>query len=569
MKILVLAKQVPDVNKIKFDPLTGRIIRENVPLNMNAFDRRAVEEAVRIKERYGSEVEVASMGPPQASMILNEALRMGADRAFLITDRKFGGADTWATSYILSRFIVTRKPDLVLAGRYSLDGETSQVPPETATMLDMKFFSNISRIEFNDTGVEMEQEFEGGIRYVKTGLPLLISVSEKINRARKVDESAPDMTDRIVNIDSRTLNLDFDGSKGSLTVVEGTESISNSRNGKIIDEDQVVEMIFDHIGRRSDEGNAPKAEINKDFSNGSVLGIALGDPTVSMEIASKLNEIATAGKFRIVIAGNIEPGRLKGMTASHYIYLDGDDIFSIAGKINELVGKLKPEFVIFPSNSIGRDVAGMIAAWRTLGLTADCVDIRYENGKLIQFKPAFGGGIVARISSRTKPEMATVRPGMFRMALSDDEFSSETLKIEPSGKYTVERIEEVESRFMPVQKSAVVIGIGRGVKGRDKIQKVVEFCEKHGIAVGATRPVVDMKLMPRQTQIGITGVSISPDLYVAIGVAGMDNHMSGLRYARTIIAINNNPEAPIYHTADYVCNCDAGDFIEKISTHHQ
>lgn len=569
MKILVLAKQVPDVNKVKFDPSTGRIIRENVPLNMNAYDRRALEEAIRIKENSGAEVEVASMGPPQASTMLNEALRMGADRAFLISDRKFGGSDTWATSYILSKFIQTRNPDLVLAGRYSLDGETSQVPPETATMLNMDFFSNVSKIEFKEDKVKISQEFEGGIRYIETKLPLLLSVSEKINRARKVDENAPDMTENIVTVDSRTLNLDFDGSKGSLTVVDGTESINNRRKGELIQEEAALKMIFEHIKNRKKDQNVSKVRINKDFSKGNVLGIAIGDPFTPMEIASKLNEVALKEKFRVVMAGNIKPENLSGMAASEYIYLDGDDVFSLAEEINNIISEKNPDFVLFPSNSIGRDIAGIIAAKRSLGLTADCVDIRYENGNLVQFKPAFGGGIVAKIYSRTKPEMATIRPGMFRMNKTDASFSVETRNIPSSGKYVIERIEMIESRFIPVQKSPVVVGIGRGVKGKDNIEKIVRFCEDNGIAIGATRPVVDMRLMPSQTQIGITGVSISPDLYIAIGIAGMDNHMAGLRYAKTILAINNNPEAPIYHMADYVCNCDAVEFISKLSTHHQ
>lgn len=569
MRILVLAKQVPDVNKIKFDPATGRIVRENVPLNMNAYDRRALEEAIRIKENSGAEVEVASMGPPQASIMLNESLRMGADRAFLISDRKFGGSDTWATSYILSKFIQTRNPDLVLAGRYSLDGETSQVPPETATMLNMNFFSNVAKIEFKDNAVEIRQESEEGIRYIETRLPLLLSVSEKINRARKVDENVPDMTHRIVTVDSRELNLDFDGSKQSLTVVDGTESVSNQRKSMMIDKDAAIKLVIDHIRNRKIQDTVPKVEVNQDFSKGNVLGIALGDPLISMEIASRLNEIATKEKFKVIMAGNVDPATLSGMTASEYIYLNGDDIFSIAAEVNKIISEKMPEFILFPSNSVGRDVAGIIAATKSLGLTADCVDIRYENGKLIQFKPAFGGGIVARIYSRTKPEMATVRPGMFRMSMTDQKFTVETKNIQPSGRYRIDKIDKVESKFMPVQKSPVVIGIGRGVKGKDNIEKIVKFCEENEIAVGATRPVVDMRLMPSQTQIGITGVSISPDLYIAIGIAGMDNHMAGLRYAKTILAINNNPEAPIYHMADYVCNCDAVEFINSLSIHHQ
>jgi Electron transfer flavoprotein, beta subunit len=146
MKILVLVKQIPEISKITFDKNTGRINREGVPLIMNSFDKRAVEEAIRIKERDGSSVMVASMGPPQAADVLDESLRMGADKAFLVSDRKFGGSDTWATSSILSSLIKKLGPDLVLAGKYSLDGETSQVPPQIAQMTGFNFVSAASKM---------------------------------------------------------------------------------------------------------------------------------------------------------------------------------------------------------------------------------------------------------------------------------------------------------------------------------------------------------------------------------------------------------------------------------------
>ncbi len=569
MKIIVLAKQVPDVNQIKFDPATGRIIRDNVPLNMNSFDRRAVEEGIRIKEKMGAEVEVISMGPPQARAILEEAIRMGADRAFLISDRKFGGSDTWATSFILSKFISSRKPDLILAGRYSLDGETSQVPPETAKMLNMRFFSAISKIDFVQDHVEMEQDFEDGIRHISSRLPMVISVSEKINRARKADENMQNVEERIFTIDSKLMNLDFDGSKGSLTVVEGTQEVRRERKGEKVDMEKALEILYSHLKNRNSGIKAEITEINSDGSKGTLMGIAFLDPEVSMEISAKLNDMGRENGFNVIMAGNIPPEKLKGMAANKYYYLDGSDIFSLEQKIVELMDRIKPEFILFPSNSTGRDVAGMIAAEKSLGLTADCVDVSYENKRLIQFKPAFGGGIVARISSRTKPEMATVRPGMFAKKISNSSLDVETIRIEDSGEYKVLKTDLVESKFMPVNKAAVVLGIGRGVKNRADIEKVVKFCEENHIAAGASRPVVDMRMMPRQTQIGITGTSISPDLYVAIGVAGMDYHMAGLRYAKTILAINNNPEAPINHLADYVCNGDAVEFINRISTHHQ
>jgi len=127
MNILVFVKQIPEISKIQFDPATNRIKRDQVPLIINPFDKRAVEEGIRLKEKHGGLVTVVTMGPPSAAEILNSSLRMGADRAILISDPAFAGADTWVTAKILSSVVLKLRPDIVLLGKYSLDGETSQI----------------------------------------------------------------------------------------------------------------------------------------------------------------------------------------------------------------------------------------------------------------------------------------------------------------------------------------------------------------------------------------------------------------------------------------------------------
>lgn len=134
MKIIVCVKQVPDTNNVKIDPVKGTLIREGVPSILNPDDANALEEALRLKEKIaGTRVSVITMGPPQASVMLRECLAMGADEAYLLSDRAFGGADTCATSAVLAAGI--RKIggfDLVLAGRQAIDGDTAQVGPQTA-----------------------------------------------------------------------------------------------------------------------------------------------------------------------------------------------------------------------------------------------------------------------------------------------------------------------------------------------------------------------------------------------------------------------------------------------------
>lgn len=137
MNIIVCIKQVPDTTEIKIDPVKGTLIREGVPSIMNPDDKGGLELALRLKEQCGAQVTVITMGPPQADLILREAFAMGADRAILLSDRKFAGADTLATSYALAGAIKTMDYDLIIAGRQAIDGDTAQVGPEMAEHLGL------------------------------------------------------------------------------------------------------------------------------------------------------------------------------------------------------------------------------------------------------------------------------------------------------------------------------------------------------------------------------------------------------------------------------------------------
>jgi electron transfer flavoprotein alpha subunit len=565
MKILVLVKQIPDINKITFDSKTMRIVREGVPLMFNSFDKKAVEEAIRIKEKTGSEVVVATMGPPSAGEILNESLRMGADTAYLITDRKFAGSDTWVTARILSRVVEYVKPDLVLAGKYSLDGETSQVPPEIAFMTGMKFKSSVFKIEFSEDmkTMTLEQDREDGINRYEGTLPAVLSVSEKINRARAIKPETPDMTSKIVMLNAEKLGIDFTGMDASPTVVTGTSEVRNLRSVKFLTPGkEAYEKILEIMNEKKSGSKEEKIDNSLNGKNGTVMGIALNDPEVAIEIASKICEISKGRDLEMVMAGNLDPEKLKGMPCNRYIRIKSSGNDTFAGSIIKIMEKEKPEFVIFPSTIDGREIAARIAAEKSLGLTADCIDLKYDGKQLVQLKPAFGGGIVADIVSRTKPAMATVRPGMFLKYSGTENFMVEDMESSGSESFRLLENIPVPSEYMPLSSSSTVIGLGRGIKKRDFVQKALELGRKLGSAVGATRPIVDMGFVPRQQQIGLTGSSISSDLYINLGVSGQDNHVVGLRYVHTIVSVNVDPEAPIFRYSDYGIICDINEFTD-------
>lgn len=186
MNIVVCIKQVPDTTQVRIDPVTNTLIREGVQSIINPFDMYAIEEGVRLKERFGGKTIVVTMGPPQAEAALREAISMGCDEACLISDRAFAGSDTLATGYILAAAIRKIKDyDIILCGKQASDGDTAQVGPGIATQLDIPQVTYVKKIEdIKDNQATVERLTEEGFEIVKTSLPCLLTVVKEINEPR-------------------------------------------------------------------------------------------------------------------------------------------------------------------------------------------------------------------------------------------------------------------------------------------------------------------------------------------------------------------------------------------------
>jgi electron transfer flavoprotein beta subunit len=186
MDILVCMKQVPDTQKVKIDPERGTLIRKGVPSITNPFDESALELALDMREKSGGRVTVLSMGIPDAECLLRDALTLGADRAFLLTDREFSGADTLATSYTLSTAIRTIGSfDLLLFGKQAIDGDTAQVGPETAAHLGIPVVTFVSSVLSADrTAIVVERNVDGGKETVRAEFPAVLTVVKSLQRLR-------------------------------------------------------------------------------------------------------------------------------------------------------------------------------------------------------------------------------------------------------------------------------------------------------------------------------------------------------------------------------------------------
>ena len=191
MHIVVCIKQVPDSAQIRVHPVTNTIMRQGVPAIVNPYDLFALEEALRLKDRFGGRVTVLCMGPPQAEEALRKCLSFGATDAILVTDRAFAGADTLATSYALAAAIrrigSEQAVDLVFTGKQTIDGDTAQVGPGVAKRLGMNLLTYVGRIvevDLDGRRLTVERRAEGGVQLLETTLPSLITMLEGTNEMR-------------------------------------------------------------------------------------------------------------------------------------------------------------------------------------------------------------------------------------------------------------------------------------------------------------------------------------------------------------------------------------------------
>jgi len=185
MNIIVCIKQVPDTTEVRLNPETGTLIRDGVPSIINPDDKAGLEAALRLKDLHGAKVTVITMGPGQAEAALREALAMGADDAYLISDRAFGGADTWATSSTLASAI--RKIgsyDLIITGRQAIDGDTAQVGPQIAEHLKIANISYAEEITVDGNAIIVKRQYEDRYHVIKSNMPCLITALTELNDPR-------------------------------------------------------------------------------------------------------------------------------------------------------------------------------------------------------------------------------------------------------------------------------------------------------------------------------------------------------------------------------------------------
>ncbi|MGO1369501.1 electron transfer flavoprotein subunit beta [Senegalia sp. (in: firmicutes)] len=225
MNIIVCIKQVPDTNEVKIDKKTGTLIREGVPSIINPDDKNALEEALRLKDEYGANVVVLTMGPPQAKVALKEALAMGADEGILLSDRAFAGSDTWATSTTLAGAIKKLDYDILLCGRQAIDGDTAQVGPQIAEHLNLAQITYVEDLKIDGKEIIAHRAVEDGYYKVKAQMPVLLTAIGELNEPRYpsmrgIFDAFREKEIKVWSADDIIVDMDEIGLKGSPTQVK-------------------------------------------------------------------------------------------------------------------------------------------------------------------------------------------------------------------------------------------------------------------------------------------------------------------------------------------------------------
>ncbi len=294
--------------------------------------------------------------------------------------------------------------------------------------------------------------------------------------------------------------------------------------------------------------------------DGEVAGVSFELLGAGRRLAEKLGAEVSA-----VLFGGSAPGAEELIRwGADRVYHCDDAIFksfndeAYAGLLAEIIVRYRPEIVLAGATPIGRSFFPRVAARLKTGLTADCtaLDIDGETKNLLQVRPAFGGNIMATIlCPHTRPQMATVRPRVMKRGEYDSSRKGDVVKVSADGVKSrtkvLETIKEVSEVSVNLQEAIIIVAGGRGVGGEKGFQLLFELAEALGGCVGASRAAVDEGWIPYRHQVGQTGKTVGPKLYIACGISGAVQHLVGMQSSDIIVAINKNPDAPIFGVATY------------------
>jgi electron transfer flavoprotein alpha subunit len=567
LRIAVLIKQIPAFEEMELDD-DGRLRRDGVDLEMNPYCRRAVAQACALAQQFrGSTVTVFTLGPPAAEDALREAIAWGLDREIdvtgvHVTDAAFAGSDTLATAKALAAALGREAAfDLVLAGRNSVDADTGQVGPELAELLDVPFLTGVRELTLDDDGhVTARCEHDDGWLDAELDLPALLSCAERLIDPSKVEPPgrAAVPAERIRRVGAADLGAGPWGQDGSPTWVGPVKVLAVERARRRWADLPVRQQVAATVAMLRERGALDQTTDTSAYVEVRATNVYAPLVVVVLEPgrAHSNRELlgaaaALTGNVRAVALEPADPELLSSWGAGAIVQLVGANAEEdVAEALTEVARAHEPWAILLPSTAWGREVGARAAVRLDAGLVGDAVDLDIEGDRLFAWKPAFGGQLVAAIGCSSPIQMATVRPGVLptRAPRPQEPIEIERITCMPRGR--VQILGRTRDDDLDVLAEAnTVIGVGTGVHP-DEYAALDALRDVLGAELGATRKVTDKGWMPRARQIGITGRTIAPRLYVSIGASGKFNHTVGVRAAGTVLAINPDPDAPIWDATD-------------------
>ena len=586
MHIAVCVKYVPVVAQMRFDPISKTLIREGVSSEINPFDRLGVLCAVALKSGPQDQVLVVSMGPPQAREGLVHSLALGADRGILFSDRALAGSDTLATARALALVLRHEAPDLIICGRNSTDAETGQVGPELAELLDIPHISQVRRLTYDATvrQIVAERLTDEGYQEVTCPLPALVCVTEGVapERYPLPAEIETAQGKPLAEVHCADLHADLRqfGPSGSPTCVETLRPVTTTRLGLVVsgtDAEEAVQQVATWLrehwhGQASvsestvlpQEHHAARQHLRRLWVVAEQGRDGLRRVTLEMLGKARALTAALQSTVTVVLLGRHDERRVRELAAygaDHILVLEAagpGPLWSrtVSHALADAVAAAQPHAVLFAATATGRDLAARLAARLQLGLTGDAIDLEVDTqGNLVSLKPALGDQVIAPIRSKTLPTLVTLRPGVLVPMVPDDGVSCpvDTWPISAAVTPDVTLLAEhhtAETDAIALTQALVVLGVGMGLGGPEHVPTAQALAQRLGAALATTRNVVHSRWLPHHLQVGISGRTIAPRLYLAVGIRGAFNHTVGIQQAGIIMALNRNPRAAIFKAAD-------------------
>lgn len=615
-------KQVPLPTEMRMGA-DGLMDRTKAKSMINADCTFGLEQGLQIKKQVpDAELIVIAMGPTSFEQSLKKALAMGYDRAILLSDRKLGGSDTFATGYALSSLIrklgfekSSKDPFIIFSGRQTTDGDTAHVPSQTAENLGIPQATFVEKVEFFGDHLKVRRIIEGGYQVLKLPVPCLISVAPTATPARRPSLEgaiyAKKTPMEIWTLDKTGADASVVGINGSPTLVAKVVDIQKDRppvnmisgpTNKEFSENLVkeIEKIKDRIAGGHAQ-IASKEEVKKtaqtqadsgfprvDFRNGAhgvmtwVEMYGQKPARSSLEILSQARKLADQLQTKVI---SIMVGDNIKVAAQEIIEHGADEvivvedprikeytILPVAAAIAQYIEKNRPEIALFGATTSGRELAPRLASRIRAGVTADCTSLEvgeyaHRIKKAVMYpvlesiRPTYGESKLATIIGFWCPQMATARPGTFKIPPRDLKRKGVVTEFKPEFRSTDFAVEVMETKREQggadnLFVADIVISGGRPAGEHDDfklIRELVQALQKKGINAdwGASRHAVDNGYAPYARQVGQTGKTIRPKIYVAVAISGAIQHLAGMKEAGKIIAINQDPQAAIFRHADF------------------